>query len=128
MSQANSPRVLVIDDDKNQRYMLQFSLQSNGYEVVAVASGQEALDQAGASKFDAAVCDIMMPGMNGVETLEKLKALQPELKVVMATGYATPQTALKSMKLGALNYITKPYKIEDLLDILVKSLRKDAGP
>ena len=123
-----SPRkpaaVLVIDDDKNQRSMLVFSLRDQGYLVTAVESGEAALAAAQAQRFDVAICDVMMPGLDGVETLKALKARAPRLEVVMATGYATPKTAVASMKLGAFNYIAKPYELQDLLAVLEKALAR----
>lgn len=116
--------ILVIDDDKNQRNMLMFSLRDQGYVVTAVESGEAALAAAQASHFDVAICDIMMPGFDGVETLKALKSRFPRLEVVMATGYATPKTAMASMKLGAFNYIAKPYELKDLLAILEKAVAR----
>jgi DNA-binding NtrC family response regulator len=116
--------ILVIDDDKNQRSMLMFSLRDQGYAVTAAESGEAALAAAQAAHFDVAICDIMMPGFDGVETLKALKARCPRLEVVMATGYATPKTALASMKLGAFNYIAKPYELKDLLAVLEKAVAR----
>jgi DNA-binding NtrC family response regulator len=116
--------ILVIDDDKNQRNMLMFSLRDQGYAVTAVESGEAALAAAQAAPFDVAICDVMMPGFDGVETLKALKARFPRLAVVMATGYATPKTALASMKLGAFNYIAKPYELKDLLAVLEKAVAR----
>jgi DNA-binding NtrC family response regulator len=116
--------ILVIDDDKNQRSMLMFSLRDQGYAVTAAESGEAALAAVQAAHFDVAICDIMMPGFDGVETLKALKARCPRLEVVMATGYATPKTALASMKLGAFNYIAKPYELKDLLAVLEKAVAR----
>jgi DNA-binding NtrC family response regulator len=116
--------VLVIDDDKNQRSMLMFSLQDQGYVVTAVESGEAALAAVQKERFDVAICDIMMPGFDGVETLKALKARCPGLEVVMATGYATPKTAMSSMKCGAFNYIAKPYELKDLLAVLAKAVAR----
>ena len=64
----------------------------------------------------------MMPGLNGIETLQALRREQPWLEVIMATGYGTSQSALKAMKLGACHYLTKPYELKDLIDILNRAL------
>lgn len=117
-------KVLVIDDDKNQRNMLAFALKDRGYHIVAVESGERAVKIAESEKFDLAICDIMMPGLGGVDTLKRLRELQPGLRVVMATGYATAETALKSMKLGAVNYLAKPYELKDLLAVLETALKR----
>ncbi|MFA6003518.1 MAG: response regulator [Elusimicrobiota bacterium] len=114
--------ILVIDDDKNQRSMLAFALRDQGHDVVAVENGEKALSAARAKRFDVAICDIMMPGLDGVATLKALKQQYPRLEVIMATGYATPGTAVASLKLGAFNYIAKPYELKDLLAILEKAI------
>lgn len=120
---AHTARILVVDDDKNQRNMLVFALETCGYRVTAASSGAEAVALAATDPFDAAICDVMMPGVDGIQTLESLRAAQPALRVIMATGYATPQTAVKSKKLGAFNYLAKPYEMNDLLDVLERALR-----
>ena len=124
MNSSNSDKikVLVIDDDKNQRNMLAFALSDRGYLIVAVESGERAIQEAESGVFDLAICDIMMPGLGGVETLKRLRELQPAMSVVMATGYATAETALKSMKLGAVNYLAKPYELKDLLAVLERAI------
>ena len=120
--------ILVIDDDKNQRNSLRFALEDRGFQVELAASGQEALELAKKARFDAAICDIMMPGLDGLETLRALRQEQPWLEVVMATGYGTSQSALKALKLGACHYLTKPYELQDLVDILNQALGRSRAP
>lgn len=122
------PSILVIDDDKNQRNMLTFALENKGYRVVAVSGGQEALDIAKTYAFDAAVCDVMMPFFDGLDTLKGLKDTQPTLAVIMATGYGTAEAALRSKKLGAVNYLAKPYELNELLELLDKAIKTRRGP
>ena len=118
MSDEKTTSILVVDDDKNQRSMLEFALRDRGYRVVAVDSGALAIEQVKKDKFDAAICDIMMPGINGVAALGQLKRLQPNLKVIMATAYATSALAAASMKGGATGYIAKPYDLKELFAML----------
>jgi DNA-binding NtrC family response regulator len=118
-------KILVVDDDKNQRNMLAFAMRDRGFDVVAVESGALAIEAVKKDKFDAAVCDIMMPGVNGVAALAQLKKSQPALKVIMATAYATTALAAASMKGGATGYIAKPYDLNELFAMLEKAL---AGP
>ncbi len=125
---AQVARILVVDDDKNQRNMLVFALETCGYRVTAVAGGGEALAAAAKDPYDAAICDVMMPGLDGVKTLERLRAISPKMRVIMATGYATAQTAAKSKMLGAFNYLAKPYEMNDLLDVLERALRDGREP
>ena len=126
MGDAKKTSILVVDDDKNQRGMLEFALVDRGYQVVAVDSGALAIERAKTEKFDAAICDIMMPGVNGVAALGQLKRLQPNLKVIMATAYATSALAAASMKGGATGYIAKPYDLKELFAMLDLALGK--GP
>lgn len=122
MGESTAPAILVIDDDEHLRNMLAFALRDRGYQVVAVKNGALALVEAQGQRFDAAICDIVMPGLGGVATLKQLKQAQPDLEVIMATGHATPGTALASIKNGAYSYITKPYELKDLCMLLEKAL------
>lgn len=125
MAESAPPSILIIDDDKNQRNMLAFALRDRGYVVVAVDSGAQAIDAVAKQAFDAAVCDIMMPGINGVDTLKQLKLAQPSLQVIMATAYATSALATASMKSGAFGYIAKPYELKELFGVLERALVRD---
>jgi DNA-binding response OmpR family regulator len=116
--------ILVVDDDKNQRNMLAFALRDKGFDVVAVESGALAVEEAATRLFDAAICDIMMPGMNGVETLKNLRKTQPGLEVIMATAYATPALAAASLGGGACSYIAKPYELKELFALLEQALSR----
>lgn len=120
--------ILVVDDDKNQRNMLAFALRDRGYEVAAVDTGAQALELAKGKVFAAAVCDIMMPGVNGVDTLKRLKELQPRLPVIMATAYATNALASASMKNGAFGYIAKPYELKELFEVLARAVTRSELP
>ncbi len=126
MALPTPPSILIVDDDKNQRNMLAFALRDKGYVVVAVDSGKEAIEHATKSDFDAAVCDIMMPGINGVDTLKQLKLAQPSLPVIMATAYATNALATASMKSGAYGYLAKPYELKELFAILERAVVRDS--
>src|SRR5690242_11051103 len=99
-SQTKPSNVLVIDDEAGLRDMLVFGLTDRGYRVVSAASGEEGLEKAKHENFDLVVSDIMMPGIGGVEVLKGIKEIQPNTEVIMATGYATLETAVESMKQG----------------------------
>jgi signal transduction histidine kinase len=123
VSEKNSnPSVLVIDDEPGLCDMLRFGLPKRGYRVECATSGEEGLVKMAAGHYDLVICDIMMPGMNGIEVLPRIKEMSPETQVVMATGYATIATAIESMKRGAFDYITKPYGLPQLSSILEKAL------
>ena len=118
------PKLLAIDDEQGLRDMLAYDLAGQGYDVVTAENGLQALEKARAEPFDLAVCDIMMPGMRGVDVLRELKLLRPDMEVIMATGHATIETAVESMKLGAYDYIAKPYELDRLCQTLSRALEK----
>lgn len=114
-------RILIVDDEAGLRDMLVFGLSDRGYHVVAASSGEEAIEKVKHEFFDLIVCDIMMPGISGVDVLKEIKGIQPDAEVVMATGYATLETAVESMKLGAFDYIPKPYGLDQLCVVFDKA-------
>src|SRR6185437_3722583 len=86
---AKPPHVLVVDDEPGLCSMLRFGLAKRGYQVTAVSSGEEAIIKVAAENYDVVICDIMMPGIGGVDTLRRVKEKSPETAVIMATGFAT---------------------------------------
>jgi DNA-binding NtrC family response regulator len=116
--------VLVIDDERGLRDMLVFGLSGRGFTVKTAASGDEGMELARHQVFDLVVCDITMPGRNGIDTLKEYKKIQPESEVIMATGFATLETAVEAMKLGAYDYLTKPYSLDQLEQIFAKALER----
>jgi signal transduction histidine kinase len=119
---ADRPAVLVIDDESGIRSILARALPRRGYEVVMAETGEQAVAQAKEKAFDLAICDMMMPGMNGVATLKALKGLQPHMEVVMATGYSSMESAIESLKSGAYDYVSKPYALDHIFSVLDKAL------
>jgi DNA-binding NtrC family response regulator len=116
--------ILVIDDEEIMREILEALLKGEGYSVRLASSGEEGVELAKNVPFDAAIVDVMMPGMNGMETLEALKKLDEELAVIMVTAYASVENAITSMKRGAFDYITKPFKNDEVLVILRNALER----
>lgn len=109
-------RILVVDDESILRNSLDAWLgEEEGYGVAMAGSGPEALEKLAASSFHLMLLDIKMPGMDGVEVLEKAKAIQPALQVLMMTAYATVETAVEAMKIGAMEYLIKPFEPEVLI-------------
>jgi heterodisulfide reductase subunit A len=109
-------RILVVDDESIIRNSLDAWLgDEEGYRVDMAASGPEALEKLAADRFHLMLLDIKMPGMDGVTVLDKAKALQPELAVLMMTAYATVETAVDAMKIGAADYLIKPFETDDLI-------------
>ena len=123
--EQTKPRILVIDDEKGLRDMLAYTLSQRGYIVATAESGKDAVAQAWREEFDLAICDLMMPDMEGLETLRILKEIHPCIQVVVVTGYATLETAVASIKLGAYDYLAKPYELNELCNILQNALESD---
>ena len=113
-------RVLIVDDEPGVRESLRMVLK-DAYEPVCVASGAEALKQMDAGPVDVVLLDIVMPGMDGLQLLEQLRGRSPELPVIMLTATKTVKTAVGAMKLGAFDYITKPFDVDELRVILDKA-------
>ncbi len=102
-------RILVVDDELVVRDSLKEWLKDEGFSVAIAESGEQALEKLEAKAFHLMLTDIKMPGMDGVELLEQAKARHPDLTVVMMTAYATVETAVEAMKIGALDYLMKPF-------------------
>src|SRR6201985_2762688 len=98
MASTRNGTILVIDDEEIMREILETLLTREGYEVRLAASGQEGLELARAVPFDAAVVDIMMPGLNGIETLDELKRIDEDLAVIIITAYASVESAVWGAK------------------------------
>ena len=116
----NSPaRILVVDDEKLIRWSVSERLQRDGYVVATSETGEEALEAIAADPPDLVLLDVQLPGMNGVETLQKALGLQPEMSVIMMSAHSTVDTAVDAMKHGALDFLVKPFPLQ-LLDAAVE--------
>jgi two-component system response regulator PilR (NtrC family) len=116
--------VLVIDDEEIMREILEALLTREGYQVRLASSGEEGLELAKTVPFDAAMVDVMMPGMDGIRTLEELRKLDGDLPVVMITAFASVETAIAAMKRGAFDYITKPFKNDEVLGVVRNAVER----
>jgi DNA-binding NtrC family response regulator len=116
--ESGRTRVLVVDDEKGLRDLLTYGLTRQGYDVLAVSSGNEALEKARSHWFELAICDVNMRGMDGFETLKALAELSPHTKVIMVTGNPTEETLAASRALGAYDFVAKPYELADLGAVL----------
>src|SRR3974377_2154413 len=103
-------RVLFVDDEKPLQEFMRTELPRLGHEVTVCADGRAAMKALEKGTFDAAILDLRMPGMNGIEVLEHLKKVSPDTEAVMMTGHASMETATAAMRLGAFHYTTKPCK------------------
>ena len=119
-------RILVVDDEENIRMLYQEELQEEGYEVTAASNGNEALDiLAKAEPFDLVTLDIRMPGMDGMEVLAKLRKDRPDIRVVIVTAHGTIDSAVEAMKLGAVDFIQKPFTPKEIRELVAKIIKRE---
>jgi DNA-binding NtrC family response regulator len=110
-----TPRILIVDDDPGQRSLLDSFLRSQGFETVLADSGERALETLRAGRFDMMISDVRMPGLSGLETLQRARKDFPSLPVLLVTAYADIRDAVVAMRDGALNYLAKPIDLDELL-------------
>ena len=110
-------RVMVVDDEEGVRNLLQRTLEGAGFNVVTAANGQEALETMSEPELEigVALLDIKMPGLSGIEVLQKIAAERPLICVIMVTAMVDATTAIEAMKLGAYDYVTKPFNPDDVV-------------
>ena len=117
-------KILVVDDEQSMRDFLAILLTKEGHEVVTAKNGADAIKAVQAEIFDLVITDVKMPGADGMEVLKSVKEISPETVVIMITAFATTETAVEAMKIGAYDYITKPFKVDELKLIIYNSLEK----
>ncbi|HEX6563151.1 MAG TPA: sigma-54 dependent transcriptional regulator [Chthoniobacterales bacterium] len=112
------PKILLIEDDSAIADGLQRVLARNGYEVTVLLRGDEGLKRAGRDHFDVVLTDFKLPGLSGLELVAQLHAVKPLLPVIVMTAHGSTETAIEATKLGAYDYILKPFDVEELLDLV----------
>lgn len=115
-------RILVVDDEEDMRMALTNTLELKGYEVLRAENGPKALAAVAAQAVDLVLLDMRLPGMDGVQILRRLKTERPGLPVIMVTGYGNVDSAIQTMKLGAADYVSKPFENKDLFARIEKAL------
>ena len=120
------PTILVVDDELSMREFLKILLEKEGYEVSTASEATGAIDLVRNQNFDLVISDIKMPGMGGLSLLEKIKAINSTLPVIMITAFASPDNAVIAMKSGAFDYITKPFKVDEIIKIIKSAISATA--
>lgn len=122
-----SPRVLVVDDEKNVRLTLQQALEDLGLTVDPVSSGTDALSRLDETDYDLMLLDLRMPGLDGLETLERTRRQAPDLPVVMVTAHGTVKNTVQAMRRGAVDVLLKPIRLEALRDLVDRVFREPSA-
>jgi DNA-binding NtrC family response regulator len=117
-------RLLIADDDRSLRKVLTTELSDSGYDVSITDSGSNAVALLEKKDFDVLLLDLNMPGLGGMDVLKKIRALEMPAEVIILTGHGTVPTAVEAMKLGAYDYIAKPFKLEELKAVIDKAYEK----
>ena len=117
-------RVLVVDDEENMVHFLTKLLTREGYETTGVLSGTEALACIKDGAYDLVLCDLKLPGADGMEVLTAIRETLPEAVVIMITAYGTIPSAIEAMRVGAYDYVTKPFRAHEILAVIEKGLER----
>jgi len=120
-----NPYIMLVDDEEGFVETMLKRLKQRDLHTLAAYNGQEAVEELQNNlNLDVIILDVKMPGMDGVETLKKIKEIAPLVEVIMLTGHATVESAVEGMKLGAFDYLMKPCEIEDLMETINAAARK----
>jgi len=122
MTATSHGRILVVDDEIELMHALCDSLGEKGYKVKGTSSPHGALEELRCGDFDLLLSDLMMPGMDGTQVLKQALQIDPQLIGIIMTGHGTVQTAVESMKLGAFDYVLKPFKLQGILPVLARAM------
>ncbi|MCL0061283.1 diguanylate cyclase [Thermodesulfovibrionales bacterium] len=117
-------KILVVDDEEVIRNLLADVLTDDGYKVIAAASAEEALEKIKETPFEVIITDLMLPGINGLEVLRKIKKMNFDISVIVITGYATVETAVKAIKEGAYDYISKPFDTAEIKIVVGRAIER----
>jgi two-component system OmpR family response regulator len=117
-------KVLIVDDEPEYLEVMAERLAGRGFVVDQAQNGNQALEKIDEAKYDVIVLDFMMPGMDGLETLKRIRAQKPDLQVILLTGHATVKSGVEAIKLGALDFLEKPAEIEKLTQMIKSAKAK----
>ena len=124
MSETVSARVLLVDDEKDFIDTLASRLEVRGLKVNSATGGREALQQLEDKEFDVIVLDLAMPGMDGLETLKRIKEMDPDAEIIMLSGHGTLHAGVEAMRLGAEEFLEKPVNLNELLEKVFEAKEK----
>ena len=114
-------KILLVDDEKDFLDVMSERIEARGMEVTTADSAMKALELVKSGNFDAIIVDLMMPAMDGLQTLKAIKEKNPDLQVILLTGHATVEKGIEAMKLGAMDFVEKPADLDRLTEIIKKA-------
>ncbi len=117
-------KLLIVDDEQGMRDLLSIMLRKQGYEVDVAESGEEAISRVTREEYDLLVTDISMPGLDGLTVLRRVREIAPELPTILITAYASTESAIEALKLGAYDYIVKPFDVEEFKIVISHTLER----
>lgn len=123
----NNAKILIVDDDKNIRLTIAQSLDPLGYQVATADNGEDTLLQLQAQEYDLILLDIKMSGMNGLEVLQRAIEIHPEIKIIIISAHGTIEDAVEAMKLGAADFLQKPFTPKKLRDLVFQVLEIESS-
>ena len=118
------PKILIVDDEESLREFLEIMLKREGYEIATAENGEVAIKHLAKKNYDVVITDLQMPKIHGMQVLAKAKESDPEMVVIVITAFGSTESAVEAMKLGAYDYITKPFKIDEIKLVIKKALEK----
>jgi DNA-binding response OmpR family regulator len=120
-----SKPILIVDDEKNIRLTLSQALETLGNPIDAAANGEEALSKLKEKEFGLILLDIRMPGMDGMEVLRRVRKIRPDIRVIMITAYGTVESAVEAMKMGAVDFLQKPFDPEEIRELVSRVMDRE---
>jgi DNA-binding NtrC family response regulator len=124
MTEKVEAKVLLVDDEEQFLDALSQRLETRGIKVDSVTSGEDAVKKVEDQNFDAIIVDLAMPGIDGIETLKRIKEKRPDLEIIMLTGHATVKSGIEAMKFGAEDFLEKPVDLNELLEKIGEAKNK----
>src|SRR5690349_11248372 len=115
-------KILLVEDDEGIAAAMQKELRAEGYQTEVVRRGDDGIARAQAGDWDLVLTDLKLPGLSGLELIERLHREKPKLPIIMLTAFGTTETAIEATKLGAYDYLLKPFDMAELLDLVAKAV------
>lgn len=122
-----STTLLLADDDTNHRKVVRIALEKEGYQVIDVSSGEDALEALKGEPVDLLITDVVMPGIDGIELLEQARQTHPDLRAIVMTGYKTSEAVIGAFRNQACDFLTKPFRVAELMDAVETALSRNSA-